>query len=168
MTTNFTIRRTLMIGALTLAWCGLWRDISAANIISGVVISTAVSISGVGTPGRGGINVAPLAKLAWLVLVDLITSTIDVAVEILTPTDRTEEGIIAVIVPNHSRQHLLLLIVAITLTPGTAVVDADPDTGTLYLHLLHIDRRASTIAHVEDLAHLAAEALPLNTAGVRS
>ena len=168
MTTTLTIRRTLMIGALTLAWCGLWGSVSAANIVTGVAISTALSFSGVGTPGRGGIKLAPLAKLAWLVLVDLITSTIDVAVEILTPTDRTEEGIIAVIVPKHSRQHLLLLIVAITLTPGTAVVDADPDTGTLYLHLLYIDRRASTVAHVEDLARLAAEALPLNTTGVRA
>ncbi len=166
MIATVTIRRILMIGALTLAWCGLWRSISTANIVTGVAISTAVSTSGVGTPGRGGIKLVPLARLAWLVLVDLISSTIDVAVEIVTPTDRTEEGIIAVNVPNHSRQHLLLLIVAITLTPGTAVVDADPDTGTLYLHLLHIDRRASTVAHVEDLARLAAEALPLETSGV--
>jgi multicomponent Na+:H+ antiporter subunit E len=166
MTAALTFRRTLIIGAHTLAWCGLWRSVSAANLVTGVAIATGVSLSGLGTPGRGGIKLVPLVKLAWIILVDLVTSTIDVAVEILTRTDGTEEGIVAVSLPSDSRQHLLLLIIAITLTPGTAVVDADADTGTLYLHLLHIDRRAATVAHVEDLARLAVEALPLNTTGV--
>lgn len=160
MTTVFTIRRALTIGALTLAWCGLWRSVSIANIISGLAISMAIILLGIGTPASAGVRLVPLAKLGWLVLIDLVTSTIDVAVEIITPTDRTEEGVVAVDIPEQGRQHLLLLTIAITLTPGTAVVDADPDTGTLYLHLLHIDRRDQTVAHVEELAHLACEALP--------
>lgn len=161
MSRRLTIRRAFTIVMLTLAWCGLWRSISFANLASGVIIAAAVTLSGVGTPGRGGIKLVPLAKLARLVVVDLFTSTLDVAVEIITPTDRTEEGIVAVEVPSHSRHHLLLLIVAITLTPGTAVVDADPDTSTLYLHLLHIGRREDTVAHVEKLARLACDALPV-------
>jgi hypothetical protein len=43
------------------------------------------------------------------------------------------------------------------------VVDADPDTGTLYLHLLHNDRRAATIEHVGQLTRLACDALPIAT-----
>ena len=162
MTHYFTVRRAFTIVVLALAWCGLWRSLTLANLVVGVAIATAVTFSGLGTPGKGGIKLVPLAKLTGLVMVDLVTSTFDVAVEIVTPTDRTEEGIVAVRVPSSSREHLLLLIVAITLTPGTAVVDADPDTSTLYLHLLHIDRRESTVAHVEELARLACDALPVH------
>ena len=91
-----------------------------------------------------------------------------VALEVLTPTDRTDEAIVAVPLPTESRRHLLLLIVAVTVTPGTAVIDADPDTGTLYLHLLHSDRRDATVAHVEELAELACKALPVRSALVPS
>ena len=74
--------------------------------------------------------------------------------------DNTNEAIIAVNIPLHARQHFLLLIVAVTLTPGTAVVDADPDTGTLFLHLLHHERADDVRAHVAELAGLAEQALP--------
>ena len=39
-----------------------------------------------------------------------------------------------------------------------------PDTGTLYLHLLHSDRRESVTEHVRELAELACRALPTQPA----
>ncbi len=153
-------RRLATIAALAAVWCGLWGTISAANILGGLALATLITSLGVGTTGRGGVRPVPLLHLLWVVVVDLIKSTISVATEIMTPTDRTDEAVIAVQVPVHSREHFLLLVVAITLTPGTAVVDADADTGTLYLHLLHITRRDETVAHVEELARLACDALP--------
>lgn len=160
MTNVLTVKRTLTIAALTLAWCGLWGSVSVANVASGIVIAAAVTASGVGTRCRGGILVVPLLRLIGLVAVDLVRSTAGVAREILTRTDHTEESIIAVEVSPHSRDHFLLLIIAVTLTPGTAVVDADPDSGTLYLHLLHHGRHRATTAHVKRLADLATQALP--------
>lgn len=166
MTSRLTIRHLLSIVALTTAWCGLWRSVSIANLLSGAALASALTYSGLGTSGRGGIRITPLLQLCWLVLVDLVMSTINVAIEIITPTNRTDEGIIEVTLPSEARQHLLLLVVAITLTPGTAVVDADPDTGVLYLHLLHIERRDATIEHIDTLARLTCEALPVNNIGV--
>ena len=156
-------RRLIIIATLTLVWCGLWGEVTFANVAAGLVVAVGVTILGVGTPARGGIQPWALAKLLWVVSIDLVKSTVSVAAEIVTPTDRTDEAIIAVAVPPESRDHLLLLIVAITLTPGTAVVDADGDNGTLYLHLLHVRRRAASIEHVEKLARLACEALPTTT-----
>lgn len=156
-------RPLIAIAALTLVWCGLWGEVTAANVAAGLVVALGVMALGVGTPGFGGIRAVPLARLLWLVAVDLAKSTISVAREILTPTDHTKEAIIAVDVGPESRDHLLLLIVAITLTPGTAVVDADRDTGILYLHLLHYDHRAATIEHVRKLSRLACAALPTAT-----
>ena len=161
-------RRLVNIFILTLVWCGLWQDISAANLLAGAVIAIGVTSARIGPPSRGGMNPIALVKLGVLVLVDLIRSTISVASEILTPTDYTEESIVAVTIPNEGRQHLLLLTIAITLTPGTAVVDTDPDTGTLYLHLLHQDRTEETVAHAKRLVRLACEALPTKTEGARA
>ena len=163
MKVNLSVRNLLSIAVLTGAWCALWRTVSVANVLSGFVVSSVVISSGTGTPGRGSIRFVPLLRLIAVVFTDLIRSTINVAYEVLTPTDYTNESIIAVELPPGARHHLLLLVLAITLTPGTAVVDADPDDGTLFLHLLHADRTAETVDHVERLAHLACEALPLRS-----
>ncbi len=80
----------------------------------------------------------------------------------MTPTDDTDEAIIAVDTDLEARSHLLMLVVAITVTPGTAVVDTDADTGRLYLHLLHAEKAESTVAHVQRIAELACRALPVH------
>lgn len=161
----FRPRRLGNIVALTVVWCGLWQDLSVPNLLVGLVIGIGVTGARLGPPSSDGVRLVPLIKLLALVLVDLAKSTISVASEILTPTDYTEEAIVAVPLPPESRDHLLLLTVAITLTPGTAVVDSDPDTGTLFLHLLHQDRTDETITHTNRLIGLACAALPSSTKG---
>ncbi len=159
-----TFRRLMAVAVLVFAWCSLWGEISVANVVSGTVV--AFGATAIGTPGRGGVRFGPLVRLAGLVALDMVTSTVSVAREILTPTDRTDEAVVAVPVPGDARTHLLLLIVAITVTPGTAVIDADPDASVLYLHMLHADRRDATAAHVQRLATLACQALPTGPAAV--
>jgi multicomponent Na+:H+ antiporter subunit E len=156
----FSLRRVLTIAGLVLAWCALWASFSVANVLSGLAVSLVAMSVGLGGGGRGGMRIVPLAKFLWLVTVDLVFSTATVVGEVLTPTDYTEEGIIAVSVPPASRHHLLMLYVAITVTPGTAVVAAESDGSVLYLHILHRERRADVEAHVHRLAQLAIEALP--------
>lgn len=166
MISNLTMRRLLTLLGLAAAWCALWQTISFANIAGGLVIATLITGMGVGTETRGSVRLAPLLKLAGIIFADLVSSTVNVATEVLTPTDYTDESIIAVHLPAHAKDHMLLLVLAITLTPGTAVVDTDPDESTIYLHLLHDSRRDETIAHAERLAELANEALPVPPIGV--
>ena len=163
----FSVRRLLTIVGLVAAWCALWGSVSVANVLSGTVLSLILLSASLGTRSSGGLRLVPLVRFAGLVAVDLLLSTVNVAREILTPTDYTEESIVAVVPPIDARRHLLLLVVAITVTPGTAVVDTDPDDGTLYLHLLHHDRAEATIAHVQELAQLACAALPVDEGSLR-
>jgi len=158
-----TPRQVLVALALTTAWCGLWGGPSFANIAGGLVLSILFGVSGIGSNARGSIRLLPFAQMAGLIALDLVRSTVAVAAEILTPTDYTDESIVAVPLPRHAREHLLLLVLAITLTPGTAVVDVDHDEPTLYLHLLHHSRRGETIEHTLRLAELAHQALPTST-----
>jgi multicomponent Na+:H+ antiporter subunit E len=155
----FTRRRVVTIVALTAAWCALWGSASAANLVSGVVVAAVAST--LGRPSRtGGIRIVPLVKLIWLVAVDLVVSTAVVVREVLTATDFTDEAIIALPIPPEGRAHLLLMYVAITVTPGTAVVASDADATSIYVHLLHADRRDEVEAHVARLFELADRALP--------
>lgn len=154
-------RDVAAVGILTLAWCALWGDLSVANVMSGLVVAMLARSFGLANQVRSGVRLWPLVRFGALVLVDLVRSVASVAGEIVTRSDSTEEAIIAVRAPLEARAHLLLLVVAVTVTPGTAVVDADPDTGMIYLHLLHADRAEATAAHVLELADLACRALPV-------
>ncbi|MEM7325144.1 MAG: Na+/H+ antiporter subunit E [Actinomycetota bacterium] len=165
MSTALRPRRLVNVAMLTGVWCGLWQDISAANLLAGALIGFVATWPGIGPPALGGVRPIPLIILGLVVLKDLVRSTVSVASEILTPTDHTEEAVVAVQVPPEGRDHLLLLTIAITLTPGTAVVDTDPDTGTLYLHLLHQDKRDETVIHTKRLVNLACAALPSGNRG---
>lgn len=152
--------RSALLGlSVTAAWCALWRDVSLANLLGGACVAALVGATG-GLRGAGGpVRWRPLGRLAVIVLWDLVISTIGVAREILRPAG-AEEAICAIELPTEARRHLLMLVVAITVTPGTAVVDADPATGTLYVHLLDASRLPATRDHVERLAELSIAALP--------
>lgn len=156
-----TPRRLFTMALLVAAWCALWGTVSVANVASGVLLAVAVTLFAGVDPDASGIRPWPLLQFGWLVGFDLVVSTAQVAWEILTPTDYTDEAIIAVDTPVGARSHLLMLVVAITVTPGTAVVDTDAETGRLYLHLLHADQEDEIRQHVDRLADLACRALPM-------
>lgn len=156
-------RRILTIGILVCAWCALWGSVNVANLLSGILVALGATwLSGHQQDGLA-IQVWPLLKLIGLVLTDLVVSSAGIVYEVLTPTDHTDEMIIAVDIPLHACPHLLLLVVAITLTPGTAVIDTEADVGRLYLHLLHSQNAAQVTEHVQRLAQLACLAFPVRS-----
>ncbi len=165
--TSISLRRIFSSLGLVAVWCGLWGSVSAANILSGLLVAFFATSASLGTSYSGGVHLVSLIKFGALVSLDLVKSTIDVGREVLTPTDYTDEIIVAVEVPATTADHFLLLTIAITLTPGTAVVDADEERSILYLHLLHKDKAEETIEHVKRIAELANDALPLGEKGVR-
>lgn len=163
MKVMFSPRNIVSIVMLTAAWCAMWRTISIANIAGGLILAMLVTFSGIGTSGVGSIRIGPLLRLLGVVLKDLFSSTVSVAYEVLTPADHTDEAVIGVELPDCARHHLLFMTLAITLTPGTAVVEADTEANIIYVHLLHGDERDAVVAHVKRLADLTCEALPVGT-----
>ena len=157
---RFTVRRVALMIALTAAWCGLWGELSLANVLGGLVLTFVATTPLVMTTLGRPIRLGALVRLIAVVAVDLVQSTAAVVREVLTPTDHTDESEIEVEVGDTGLRHLYLLVVAITLTPGTAVVDVDTERGTLLLHLLHGDNEPGVRRHVERLVALAERALP--------
>lgn len=160
MSAPFSMRRAFTLVVLTATWCALWGSASAANLLSGIAVAIVAMLFGSHARGGLGIRLVPLLHLIWLVMVDMVGSTVTVVREVLTPTDYTDEAIIAIRIPPGGEHHLLLLYIAITVTPGTAVVAAESDASVLYLHVLHADRRDAVEAHVHQLADVANRALP--------
>ena len=160
-----TPRRLLTMALLVGVWCALWGAVSFANVVSGTLVAVAAMMFSGVDRNAGGLRIVPLLHFVWLVAVDLVVSTVQVAWEILTPTDYTDEAIIAVDTSVASRSHFLMLVVAITVTPGTTVIDTDGDTGRLYLHVLHAEKSDAIQRHVRRLADLACQALPVRPAG---
>ncbi len=144
---------------LAAAWCALWGDPSLGNIVAGLALGL-VLIALFGPPSQPGVRIVPLAALTGAIVRDLVESTVAVAREVLTPTDYTDERYVTVALGEVGRRHLLLIASAVTLTPGTAVVDVDDATGAVVLHLLHGHREPDTVDHVRRLAALADQAFP--------
>lgn len=160
MTGPVPITKVCSVALLTAVWCALWGEATVANVVSGVILASVLVV--IGTLKTSSRTVRPLllARFIGLVAVDLAKSTITVAGEVLTPADHTREAIIVVDPRPDPVEHRLLMVVAVTITPGTGVVDIDPDTGEIYLHLLHAHKSDDVTAHVQQLNRLANAALP--------
>lgn len=137
--------------ALVALWCALWGSWSPVTVATGFVLAAAAGAIGWGVPAVR-VRPVPLLRLAGVVLVDLVRSTWVVATEVLTPTDRTDEAIVRIDADVAAGVHRFVLAVAITLTPGTAVVGCEE--GCLDVHLLHRERADDVVRHVHELVEL--------------
>jgi multicomponent Na+:H+ antiporter subunit E len=136
---------------MVVLWCALWGNWSVANVLSGVAIVTVARSAGL-VPSAPLPRFRPMMRLLGFVLVDLVRSTVVVAAEVLTPTDSTDETIIRVDTDVADGLQRFVMVVAITLTPGTAVVGVEE--GCIEMHLLHRERTDELIEHVRELTAL--------------
>lgn len=140
-----SIRLPMLVLWLTTLWVALWADLTIGNIVGGVLVAIAVALVARPT-GVSGLEAGTLRPFSALVfgvyfLAGLVSSSIVVAWEIITPGSGLHRAIIAI--PMHTTSDALVTLVAnsITLTPGTATIDvhehADGSPPTLYVHVLH-------------------------------
>jgi multicomponent Na+:H+ antiporter subunit E len=154
------IRRLPYLAYLVLVWMTLWGDISVANAVSGVLVGGALLVL-FPTAGPGPMGVLrPLKALRFAVyfLYKLAESSVVVAWEILTPTERINEGIVEVPVTGASDAVVTLVANATSLTPGTLTLEVRRDPPTLYVHVLHLRSIEETRREVLNLERLALEA----------
>ncbi|MEV0608927.1 Na+/H+ antiporter subunit E [Polymorphospora rubra] len=126
---------------LVLVWNLLWGDFSIGNVIGGLVVAAVVLVFFPLPRVTFGGRIRPLALLRFVLqfLADLITASIQVAGMALRPGYRPNSGIIAVQLRVHSDLNLTLTAEALSLVPGSLIVEADRSTGTLYVHVLDIE-----------------------------
>lgn len=85
--------------------------------------------------------------LLFFFVIDVLRSTIRVAVDVLTPTHRMKPAIIRLDVEGMSERQLFFMMNMITMTPGSMGVGLSGDRSKLYLHIMYLD---GTVAEVRE------------------
>lgn len=150
---------------LLAAWVALWRDVSLANIVSGLIVSFGVVWLFPPQDNEGGLKIRPLALLRFVgaTAVSIIRANFFVAWEVVTPANQINEGVVAVELESNHPVVITLVSHAIILAPGTMVVDIergdDEQPTKLFVHVLHLRTVEEVRKEVLDLEALALAAV---------
>ncbi len=146
------------MGLLVVLWLLAWGQLTVANVVSGTVVAAALLVAFPLDPranGRLRLDAGGIARLAGHVVVQLVTSNVVVAREILRRRSDLRPGVIAHRLRQPSQEVVTVMSSVIALSPGTMTVDVDPDSTTICVHFLllrDVDAARAGLARLEDLA----------------
>lgn len=155
--------RILALVAVIVMWTLLWGDISWANVIGGMVVAVLVVVFFPLPPVRFQGRIRPWGLAVFLAYFarDLVISSAQVAWAAIRPRGQVTNALIAVRLRVRSDLNMTLTGEALTLIPGSLIVDADRDTGTLYVHVFDV-------TSVEQVERFRARVLDLEARIVRA
>jgi multicomponent Na+:H+ antiporter subunit E len=125
---------------LVVVWILLWGTWSWANLLSGLVVALAVLVLLPLPHVVGGVRVRPAPLLAFLghFVVDLFASGAEVAWQTVRPQGVSRTAIVQVQLRVDSDLLLTMVAEAISLVPGSLVLDLDREHRVMTLHLLPV------------------------------
>lgn len=126
---------------LALLWGGVSQSFTLANLVIGFLLGILVlyiSEKALGTTSYL-LRLWAIVKITGFFLWALLTSSIRVAWEVITPTPHMNPGVIAVPLEDLSDEEITLMANLISLTPGTLSLDVSDDKSRLYVHAMYID-----------------------------
>ena len=129
------INRIVVLAAI---WVALWGEITAANVIMGIVAAVALSVFFPGSrTTKHKIRLIPAISFAMYMLGSIASASWNVIISVLMPND-TRRHVEVITVSLHSRSSLVRAVTAntISLTPGTVIVSMNPDISTIDIHVL--------------------------------
>ncbi|MDQ0893634.1 Na+/H+ antiporter subunit E [Agromyces ramosus] len=131
-------RQLPLLAALVLLWVFLWDQVTVLTVVSGMVLAIAVTRALYLPPVllSGRFNPWRALLLGLRMMFDVTVASLQVAVLAIDPRWQPMNSIIAVQLLTRSDLVTTLTAEAITVVPGTVVVDIDRERGLLYLHAL--------------------------------
>jgi multicomponent Na+:H+ antiporter subunit E len=142
------VRRATLVQVVWLVavWTALWGSITPANVLGGVAAAAVVVRLFPARTSRDPVWVVrPLATLRFALWFGwkLVEANVVMLWEVLTPTDHTRPGVVAVPISPCSPGIVTLIANAISLTPGTLTLDVQGSPPVLYIHVMHLDDPAT-------------------------
>ncbi|MEH1098038.1 Na+/H+ antiporter subunit E [Micromonospora sp. CPCC 205561] len=140
--TRAALRRNRLVAVtgLTAVWVLLWGTLSWANLISGLLLSVVLlavfPLPPVTFAGR--IRPVPLARFWVRFLRDLVVASAQIAWLAVRFGHPPLSAIIAVPLRVNTDLNLTLTAEALSLVPGSLILEADRTTGTLYVHVIGV------------------------------
>jgi multicomponent Na+:H+ antiporter subunit E len=129
---------------LVVLWLFLWDQVSVLSIVTGLLLALLVTrvfyLPPVELPDR----VNPLGVLGFVVrfVIDLVRASFQVGWLAIDPRGVPTSSIVAVQLSTKSDLSLTLTALAVSLVPGSLVVEADRQDDILYLHVLGTETSA--------------------------
>ncbi|MEH0931733.1 Na+/H+ antiporter subunit E [Micromonospora sp. CPCC 205558] len=130
--------QAVALGWLVLVWILLWGDITWANLVGGLLVGAAVLVFFPLPAVSFGGRLRPRALLAFAgrFVIELVSASLHIARIAVQPGYRPRGAIIGVRLRVPTDLSLALTAEAVSLVPGTLILEVDRDAGTLYLHVL--------------------------------
>ncbi|GIJ31144.1 Na+/H+ antiporter subunit E [Micromonospora sediminimaris] len=135
--------QVIAVTALVAVWVLLWGTLSWANIIGGLVVA-AVLLAVFPLPPvtfAGRIHPLPMLRFWLHFLRDLVVASAQVAWLAMRVGHTPQSAIIAARLRVNTDLNLTLTAEALSLLPGSLILEADRRTGTLYIHVLGVTSR---------------------------
>lgn len=153
--------RLLSFLFLLLIWCGLSNDFSASNIGLGFAFILLLQVIILPRRFQTEVNLFYLLALIVFVLYELIISSVQVALEILTPRQLCKPRLVTVPIHSQSTMQISLMANLLSLTPGTLTVDISAENKQIQLHAM-FGQSQESIEHfiTNQLEKLVMKALP--------
>lgn len=123
---------------LTLVWVLLWGTFSPATIVGGVLVAVLVLVvlPLPASPERLPLRPLRLLGLLGYLAYDLAVSTVEVSWQTLRYGHHARGAIVEVPLRTTSDRVVTLMANAISLSPGTAVLEIDPERGVWFVYAL--------------------------------
>lgn len=138
------LQRIPLLAALVLLWIALWGEITLLSGLSGLVVALVVTrlfyLPPVELSGR--FNIGWFLVFVGRLVRDLVVASVLVAAQAFAPRPIRANAIIAVKLRTASDFIMTMTATAVSLVPGSIVVEIDRDTATLYLHVLGASHEA--------------------------
>jgi multicomponent Na+:H+ antiporter subunit E len=138
MTRNKRIRHQLwkqtpLLVGLVILWMLLWGSLSMLNLVTGILVALLVTRVFFLPP----VELSGRLNVIWLVVFLGRFLGFQVAYQALRPHTITRSSLIAVQLVTRSDFLLTLTSIALSLVPGSLVVEVDRERSILYLHALN-------------------------------
>ena len=136
-----TLLRVWTVTWLVLAWLLLWGSVSAANVISGLLVALAITLllPMPAVPVQGRVHPLSVCWLALNVGWWLVKSSTQVAWLTLRPSRPPLSAVLRARLALKSDLVLALGVNLLNLTPGTLVLEIDQARRLVYVHVLDVD-----------------------------
>jgi multicomponent Na+:H+ antiporter subunit E len=144
----------LLLG-LVLLWCLLWGQFTMLSVGTGAILAVVISLifylPAIDLSGR----INPWHTVVFFVrlIVDIARASLDVAWLVIDPRYKPSSAILAIALDTRSDLIMTWTAEAISLVPGSIVVDVDRQESVLYVHVINVttdddleDFRASVFA----------------------
>lgn len=126
--------------ALAAMWVLLLGSFRLSNLIGGLVVAGLVLAVFPLPPIRYRGRIRPWGVVRFLAYFarDLVVSSIQVAWAAIRPNSRVHNAVVAVQLRVRSDLNLTATAEALTLIPGSLVIEADRETGVLHIHVFDV------------------------------